>query len=42
MNKSTPLNSGMSPDLKIEVAIIGADYHAWKAGCYALYAQTIE
>jgi len=24
MNKNTPLNSGMQPDLKIETAIIGA------------------
>lgn len=33
MNKNTPLNPGMSPDLKIEVAIIGAG----TSGLYSAY-----
>ena len=33
MNKNTPLNSGMNPDLKIETAIIGAG----TSGLYTAY-----
>ncbi|KIC63688.1 flavin monoamine oxidase family protein [Chryseobacterium taiwanense] len=38
MNKNTPLNSGKSPDLKIEVAIIGAG----TSGLYTAYRLTTE
>lgn len=33
MNKNTPLNTGKQPDLKIEVAIIGAG----TSGLYTAY-----
>lgn len=38
MNKKTPLNPGMHPDLKIEVAIIGAG----TSGLYTAYRLTSE
>lgn len=36
MNKNTPLNSGMSPDLKLEIAIIGAG----TSGLYTAFRLT--
>jgi hypothetical protein len=38
MNKNTPLNSGMSPELKLEVAIIGAG----TSGLYTAFRLTAE
>ena len=38
MNKNTPLNSGMSPNLKLEVAIIGAG----TSGLYTAFRLTAE
>ncbi len=38
MNKNTPLNSGMSPDLKVEVAIVGAG----TSGLYTAYRLTTD
>ena len=37
-NKNLPLNNGMSPDLKIEVAIVGAG----TSGLYSAYRLTAD